>query len=259
MGQTEEEKRELIKERGQDNYNEFYAREMPQHQVTVPDFFMGRYDVTQAQWFAVMGRDYNQNQWQQRWSELAGTFKGDNQPVVNVSWDDAQEFIKRLNRLTGKNYRLPTEAEWEYAARAGTTTPFSYGETITPAVANYDGNYTYGNAPKGEYREVTTPVGQFPANPWGLYDVHGNVWEWCADEWYDSYAQKPEKLKQNGSIPWTKESSGISPSIDGARILRGGSWNSNPRTSRSAFRVRYRLDYASYNWGFRVSLSARTP
>jgi formylglycine-generating enzyme required for sulfatase activity len=264
MGQTEEEKRELIKTAGQDTYDQYFAGEIPQHEVTVPDFFMGCYEVTQAQYEAVMGTNPTQGKawvWNgSTWTsdtQIPAKFLGANKPVVGVSWDDAQEFIKRLNDLTGKSYRLPTEAEWEYAARAGSTTPFCYGETLTPAVANYNGNYTYGSGSKGEYREVTTPVGHFPANPWGLYDVHGNLCEWCADEWYDSYAQKPERLKQDGSIPWTKESSDISPSIDKARLLRGGSWYDNPRDCRSALRGRSYHSVTSSNTGFRVVVAVR--
>ena len=228
--------------------------ESPQHQVTVPDFFMGRYEVTQSQWFAVMGQNYNENNWQELWSSLDNSLKGDNQPIVRVSWDDAQAFIQRLNRITGKIYRLPTEAEWEYAARAGTTTPFSYGDTITPSVVNYVGNYPYGNAQKGKYREKTIAVDELPANPWGLQHIHGNVWEWIADDWYDGYSNKPQQLRQNGSLAWTQSSSGISPSTDGVRGVRGGSWDYAARNTRSGDRDKLNRDIRIASNGFRIVL-----
>ncbi|NJN59739.1 MAG: SUMF1/EgtB/PvdO family nonheme iron enzyme, partial [Leptolyngbyaceae cyanobacterium SL_5_9] len=177
----------------------FYDDERPQHRVKVPEFWMGKFAVTQEQWSEVAGLpkvkiDLNPE---------PSYFNGAKRPVEQVSWDEAVEFCDRLSRETGKSYRLPTEAEWEYACRAGTTTPFSFGETITPDLVNFNGDYTYGNAPKGAYRRQTTDVGSFPANAFGLYDVHGNVWEWCADQWYGSYANKPDLLKQNGAIAWT--------------------------------------------------------
>jgi formylglycine-generating enzyme required for sulfatase activity len=138
-----------------------------QHGVTIAaPFYLGKYEVTQGEWKAVMGSN-------------PSMFKGDDRlPVEGVSWDDCQEFITRLNaKKDGYVYRLPSEAEWEYACRAGTATAFSFGETITAEQVNYDGNYPYGNAPKGEYRGKTTRVGSFPPNAWGLYDMHGNVWE----------------------------------------------------------------------------------
>jgi len=251
MGQTEAETKQLKKEAGEDTYKQYFERELPRHRVTVPPFWMGRFPVTQAQYEAVMGENpatrYDQK------------FVSPNQPVIGVSWDMAVKFCEALNGLF-QNYlfRLPTEAEWEYACRAGTETAFYFGDKITPEQANFNGNYTYNGSPKGKYREVTTPVGQFPANAWGLQDMHGNVWEWCADEWYNSYAQKPEKLKQDGSIPWTKNSSGISPSIDVARILRGGSWYGYPRDCRSALRRGYVLTLTCDGIGVRVVCFVRT-
>ena len=207
--------------------------EGPQQEITVPPFLMGRYAVTQAQWRQVAA-------WPQVSRSLdpdPSGFKGDALPVEWVSWYEAEEFCQRLSVATGQIYRLPTEAEWEYACRAGTTTPFFFGETLNPDLANYDGNYTYGKGPKGIDRAQTTPVGSFPANGWGLYDLHGNVWEWCLDEWHDSYDGKPEALIKDGSIPWTKDSSAISSSSDeSSRLLRGGSWVNNPWNCRSANR-----------------------
>ncbi len=158
--------------------NEGYDYEKPQHKVTVKPFLMGKYPITQAQWNAVMGKNPSH-------------YKGDNRPVENVSWHDCVEFCKRLFDKTGKAYRLPSESEWEYACRAGTTTPFYFGETITTDLANYHGDYTYASGPKGVYREQTTDVGSFPPNAFGLYDMHGNVWEWCADLWHDNYNGAP--------------------------------------------------------------------
>ena len=161
-----------------------------QHRVTLTKgFYLGVHQVTQAQWQAVMGNNPSH-------------FKGDsNLPVENVSWDDCVAFCEALGKKDGKTYRLPTEAEWEYACRAGTTTPFHFGDTISVNQANYDGNYTYGNGKKGVYRQKTTPVGSFPANAWGLFDMHGNVWEWCAD-WYGPYPE--EELKDPQGFDWRR-------------------------------------------------------
>ncbi|WP_442949554.1 formylglycine-generating enzyme family protein [Nostoc sp.] len=140
------------------------SNESPQRQVKVPGFFIGKYEVTQAQYQAIIGTN-------------PSNLKGEKRPVEQVSWDDAVEFCKKLSQKTGKTYRLPSEAEWEYACRAGTTTPFYFGETITTDLVNHDGNYLYGSAPKGEHRQQTTDVGKFPPNSFGLYDMCGNVWE----------------------------------------------------------------------------------
>ncbi len=159
--------------------------EKPPHQVKVNSFAIGKYPVTQAQYEAVMGKNpshFKNNSW------LKNNLQN---PVEQVSWNDAQAFCQKLSQITGKTYRLPTEAEWEYACRAGTTTPFYFGETITGELANYRASETYAGEAKGEYREETTPVGQFPPNAFGLYDMHGNVWEWCADTWHDNYDGAP--------------------------------------------------------------------
>jgi formylglycine-generating enzyme required for sulfatase activity len=155
--------------------------ESPQHEVKVTSFFMGKYPVTQAQWQAVASL----SQIKKKLTPNPSAFKGTDRPVEQVSWYDAVEFCNRLSQQTGRPYRLPSEAEWEYACRAGMTTPFHFGETITPKLANYNGNVTYGKGVKGEYREQTTPVGSFGVgNKFGLYDMHGNVSEWCADHWH---------------------------------------------------------------------------
>ncbi|MDE5074789.1 MAG: formylglycine-generating enzyme family protein, partial [Trichodesmium sp. St5_bin2_1] len=142
--------------------------------------------------------------------------------------------------ITGRKYSLPSESQWEYACRAGTTTPFYFGETITPELANYDGNYTYGNGPKGKSRNETTNVGIFPPNSFGLYDMHGNVWEWCADEWHDNYDGAPTdgSVRLNGDQGWSP--------------LRGGSWGSLPTDCRSAFRKGFSCRSAYNVTGFRL-------
>ncbi|MFM7753229.1 MAG: SUMF1/EgtB/PvdO family nonheme iron enzyme, partial [Cyanobium sp.] len=156
--------------------------EGPQHEVRLASFRISQAPITQAQWRAVM---------QTNPSRFRDKPDSDQRPVEQVSWREAMEFCKRLSQRTGRHYTLPSEAQWEYACRAGSTTPFAFGATITTDLANYDGNYTYSDGPKGVYREQTTPVGMFAANAWGLQDMHGNVWEWCLDHWHDSYAGAP--------------------------------------------------------------------
>ncbi len=183
---------------------EGYDDEKPQHLVTVEPFFIGKYPVTQAQWRAVaalprVDRDLKPD---------PSHFKGDNRPVESISWFDTVEFCARLSKVTGKDYRLPSEAEWEYACRGGTTTPFHFGETITTELANYRGTDqkigetlykgSYGEGPLGIYRSETTPVGVFPANAFCLHDMHGNVWEWCIDHWHENYEEAPT----NGNAQW---------------------------------------------------------
>ncbi|MFM6269661.1 MAG: formylglycine-generating enzyme family protein, partial [Dolichospermum sp.] len=152
--------------------------ERPQHQVTISPFSMGKYPVTQAQWRTVAALE-KVNIDLAPYPSYFAYFEGDNRPVEQVSWHDAIEFCARLSNYTKKLYRLPSEAEWEYACRAGTTTPFHFGDRITTDLANYDGNYTYGDGLKGVHRKGTTDVGFFPPNLFGLHDMHGNVWEWC--------------------------------------------------------------------------------
>jgi formylglycine-generating enzyme required for sulfatase activity/tRNA A-37 threonylcarbamoyl transferase component Bud32 len=225
--------------------------ESPQHKVTVPSFYMGKYEVTQAQWKAVaalpkVGRELKPE---------PSYFKGEELPVESISWYDAVEFCKRLSKATGKEYRLPSEAEWEYACRAGTTTPFHFGETITTNLVNYRGTDweyegtvypgNYANGPKGEYKAKMTPVGSFPSNAFGLYDLHGNVWEWCGDRYQESYTGAP----RDGS-PWETENSS-------SYVLRGGSWDYYPQCCRSATRNRVAPDGGYLNVGFRC-IATRT-
>lgn len=216
--------------------------ERPQHEVTVPSFFMGKFPVTQEQWKAVaylpkVERDLDPN---------LSYFKGEDRPMETVSWNDAVEFCKRLSQKTGKEYRLPSEAEWEYVCRAGTTTPFYFGETITGKLANYCSQSTYAEESPEANRGETSSVGQFPPNAFGLYDIHGNVWEWCADIWHDNYVGAPT----DGSA-WTEGGNkDRSP-------LRGGSWLYPADSCRSAFRIfnTFGHDDTNDNIGFRVACS----
>ncbi len=256
--------------------------ERPQHLVKVSLFFLGRYPITQAQWKAVA----QMSQVRRKLKENPSRFKWDNRPVEKVSWYDAIEFCARLSQHKGKNYRLPSEAEWEYACRAvnsyqlsvesGKLTveewnekyhqPFHFGETISNDLANYSGSNekygAYGRGEKGESRQQTTEVDYFGvANDFGLSDMHGNVWEWCADPWHDSYEGAPE----DGRV-WDEKSNNenhyqnIVESIDvllkdeRSRVLRGGSWRSSPNSCRSAFRHLNVPDLRYFSLdGFRVA------
>ena len=206
--------------------------EGPQHQVTIRPFLMGKYLVTQAQWQAIMKNN------------PARFTDDDENPVEKVSWFDCIDFCQRLSEKLDREFRLPSEAEWEYAARAKTTTPFFYGETITTELANYNGEYTYGIEKEGEYRHKTTKVGNFSPNRFGLYDLHGNVAEWCADTWHDSYQEAPD----NGDS-WVAED----PSLE--RVLRGGSWLHMPGSCRSAQRFSSTGNSKSDAFGFRIASS----
>ena len=201
--------------------------EDPQHEVTISKpFYMGVHEVTQAQYAAVMGSNPSR-------------FQGDSNPVEAVLWNDAQEFCRKLSKKEGVEYRLPTEAEWEYACRAGTTMPFHFGETISTDQANCDGTNSYGSGRKGKYREKMTPVGSFAPNAWGLHDMHGNVCEWCQDNWHAGYKNAPTDGRA-----WE--------GWDAARVLRGGSWRSHPWYCRSANRRRGQPGIRSSNVGFRI-------
>ncbi len=192
-----------------------------QHQVKVREFYMAKYEVTVAEFRKFVAATGYQ------WNE--GTQGGVNDPVVNVSWNDALAYCQALSKKRGKVYRLPTEAEWEYACRAGSRTPFNTGNNLTTGQANYDGNYPYNNNPKGVYCRKTVPVDSFAPNAWGLKNMHGNVWEWCRD-WYDAnyYAVCKAKgvvLDPENTVPGSY------------RVIRGGGWNYSAGTCRSAFRI----------------------
>ncbi|WP_415717737.1 formylglycine-generating enzyme family protein [Maridesulfovibrio sp.] len=204
-----------------------------QHEVTLTKgYWLADTACTQELWEKVMG-------------DNPSHFKGDAQlPVENVSWDDCQEFMQTANKeLKGINLQFPTEAEWEYACRAGKETPFSFGENITTKQVNYDGNYPYNNGAKGEYREETVKVNVLPCNQWGLYQMHGNVWEWCADR-YGEYEQESVKDPKG-------------PADGGLRVLRGGCWFDYGRNVRSAYRRWYTSVFRFNCIGFRFSLGQK--
>ncbi|MBW4465810.1 MAG: SUMF1/EgtB/PvdO family nonheme iron enzyme [Pegethrix bostrychoides GSE-TBD4-15B] len=226
---------------------DWYARSYPdtegldveaQHQVKVSAFSISQHPITQAQWRFVAAlpkveRELNLD---------PASHKGDNRPVETVSWYDAMEFCARLSQHRGKTYRLPSEAEWEYACRGGTTTPFHFGGTLSTEIANYNGNYTCGDGEKGEYLNKTAEVGSFGVvNAFGLFDMHGNVWEWCLDHWHPSYEGAPT----DGSA-WIKDGD------DRYRLLRGGSWFPAPDYCHSALRFRNTPYSQNHVSGFRV-------
>jgi sulfatase modifying factor 1 len=201
-----------------------------QHKVTLTQgYWLADTACTQALWLAVMENN-------------PANFQEDlNNPVEQVSWNDVQIFLTRLNQAIPElNACLPTEAEWEYACRAGTTTPFSFGENITTKQVNYNGNYPYANAPKSKYRGKTVAVKSLPSNAWGLYGMHGNVWEWCSD-WY-------------GANSTEAVTNPIGASNGTNRVLRGGSWFNDARYTRSAFRFYDVPDYRRSSGGFRFAI-----
>ena len=215
------------------------SAEKPQHLVTVPSFYLSKYLITQEQYAVIMGKN-------------PAYRPGTKLPVEQVSWHDAREFCSRLSTRTGHKYRLPTEAEWEYACRAGTKTAFYYGDQIEHHLANYRSRSSKidqtlvanrSRRPKNlaeTLSEKTTLVGKFPPNAFGLYDMHGNVWEWCEDTWHESYVDAPT----DGSA-WVSESD--------KRILRGGSWDNYARSCRSALRFKWAAANSNYYIGFRIA------
>lgn len=197
----------------------------------VEGFFMAQHPVTQRQWAEVA-------HWPKVERDLEpdpAYFHGPELPVDSVSWLDAMEFCARLCASTARSYRLPSEAEWEYACRAGSTTPFHYGETVTSQLANYVGTYTYAAERRGDYRQATTPVGSFCPNAFGLYDMHGNVWEWSADHWL---GRSPAASAADPAHDW--------------RALRGGSWSDAPGNVRAATRTGNAVDARNRLFGVRV-------
>ena len=210
--------------------------ESPQHQVSIRPFLLGKYPVTQAQWQAVMGTNPSKF--------AAADVSQSKKPVERVSWLDCNLFCEKLSHIIGREFRLPTEAEWEYACRGKTTTPFHFGTTIGTTLANYNGEDVYGSGFEGENRRETTDVDSFPPNIFGLYDLHGNVAEWCADSWHDSYYDAPI----DGSAWITNDSKGM-------RVLRGGSWLHLPGSCRSAQRIKSEPKNKSDAFGFRIAAS----
>ncbi len=230
--------------------------EGPRHRVRLEGFLIGQTPITQAQWRAVARLVPPLGQrWQRELplnpSNFSGKPDSDQRPVEQVSWQQAIECCRRLAAITGDAYTLPSEAQWEYACRAGTTTPFAFGETISPELANYRGSESYANGPKGEYRQQTTPVGMFAANAWGLQDMHGNVWEWCLDHWHGDYEGAPF----DGG-PWLNKHDDESGET---RLLRGGSWFYYPGDCRSACRGHVQPGNADFNVGFRVVCLPQDP
>ncbi|MCL2196331.1 MAG: formylglycine-generating enzyme family protein [Treponema sp.] len=226
------------------NERDRFNVEGPQHKVKLNAFYLSIYEVTQKEFMDLMG--FNNS-----------TFKGDNYPVDMVSWYEAIEYCNALSRKeklkpayivnketvtwdkSANGYRLPTEAEWEYASRAGTTTAFFTGNNITTSQANYDGNWPYGNNPRGEYRKRFIEVGSLPGNPWGLYDMQGNAWEWCWD-WFGNYSEEDQENPDGNASGAT-------------RVQRGGSWGSTGAELRSAFRRSYYPNERVISAGFRVA------
>ena len=218
-------------------------RERPRHQVKVSSFLMGKYPITQAQWRTVAKLSSIKRELKSDPSH----FKGNNRPVECVSWLDAVEFCDRLSVATGKQYRLPSEAEWEYACRGNSkgdsNSPFTYGATLTDKLADYASGYVYASEKSISYRSQTTDVGSFVPNAFGLYDLHGNVAEWCADSWHENYQSAPNNSKvwqKGGNQKW--------------RVLRGGSWANKPSYCRSAHRSGYLAKSLNRTIGFRIAM-----
>lgn len=238
MGSPEHE-RKIAMEAG--SQKGWLARELPQQWVGIDKpIAMGRYPVTVGEWRAFVRATGWRQSGEVDW-EAPGFHQTDAHPVVGVNWYDAQHYLRWLSEATGRSYRLPSEAEWEYACRAGTRTAFSFGDGISTDQANYDGNFTWNGGARGEYRRGTTPAGMFPANPWGLFDMHGNVWEWVQDVVHDNYEGAP----LDGSA-WEEGGD------QARRILRGGSWLYNPRYLRSALRNGFSAALSNDIVGFRV-------
>ncbi len=205
---------------------EWHRDDEPLHRVTISKpYYMATTEVTQREWKALMGTN-------------PSFCTGDDLPVETVTWEQAAEFCNKLSLKEGAKYRLPTEAEWEFACRAGSTTPFYTGQTISTDQANYDGNYTYANGRKGDFREATTEAGKLEDNAWGLFDMHGNVWEWCAD-WYAEY-------------PAADVTDPTGPAGGDRRVFRGGSWVNFPAVCRSANRAKVIPLSWHFHLGFRV-------
>ncbi len=230
MGRENRPSKKLVKQ----SQNENFQREIPQHKVKIKSFYLSQFLITQSQWKAIASLSKVKDSLQLSPSRFVGV----DLPVEMVSWEDAIEFCLRLSRATKREYRLPTEAEWEYAARAGTDTAYHYGDILTPVLANYRSeNLT------DVYYQQTTPVNKFAPNKFGLYDMHGNLWEWCQDDWHENYENAP-----NDGTAW------INP-LSMTKVLRGGAWCCHSLSSRSASRW-YSLPFAREDFiGFRVVCS----
>lgn len=210
--------------------------EPPPREVSVPTFWMGKTVITRSQWNAL---SHLTQSTQALPTDLESPLELPNRPMESVCWTEAVKYCQWLSQHTERTYQLPSRALWEYACRAGTTTPFAFGETLTPALANYNGNYAYDQGPKGDYRQQTTDVGSFPPNPFGLYDMHGNVWEWCLDDWHDVH-------KETSAEASIKKLSGQK------KYLKGGAWSCQPANCRSAYCLKDPLHNRVDDVGFRV-------
>ncbi|MBE9028363.1 formylglycine-generating enzyme family protein [filamentous cyanobacterium LEGE 11480] len=211
--------------------------EFPRHRVKLPAFFMSKTPITQSQWAVIAALPAVK----QELDPAPSHFTGSDRPVESVSWLDAVEFCDRLSQYTGRQYQLPSEAQWEYACRSGTGTAFNTGATITSELAEYVGTYAYQAEATGNHRQSTMPVGRFSANAFGLYDMHGNVWEWCADSWHKSYRGAPKD-----------DQAWVSQQHAQCRTIRGGSWLNAPAEIRSASRSGYLEKSLNRTIGFRV-------
>ncbi len=235
MGQSSQEKQILKTDAGELKYREFYADETPQHKVCLDGFWMARQEVSQLQWTNIMA------------TKPFSPGIADDHPATNISWLMAKDFIIVLNGISGGSFRLPSEAEMEYGTRAGTTTPFHTGGTISTDQANYNGVYKYDTGERGAYLEKTAPARSYPANQFGLFDMHGNVWEWCSD-WYD------KDYYQDSPIDNPK-----GPATGKKKVMRGGSWFTAPRSIRSANRRGIEPDVALEDSGFRLVVNRPPP
>ncbi|MBU0481966.1 MAG: formylglycine-generating enzyme family protein [Proteobacteria bacterium] len=234
MGQSPSEKKLLKKIAGDSDYEKYYADELPRHEVCVDPFWIGIHEVTQREWKKVMG--YNPSHFSE----------SDDFPVDMVSWDDAQTFINKLNETNKEGgFRLPTEAEWEFAARGGSDKMYHTGDSISTEQANYNGTFDFGLNTRGEYRKSSVKVGSFPANSYGIHDMHGNVWEWCND-WHDENYYKD-----------SPKSNPAGPEKGAMRVLRGGSWFRFAGHIRSATRYKNKQPGQYADTGFRVVRSFR--
>lgn len=219
--------------------------ELPPHNVSIKPFEIGRTEVTRSQWQALMGGESQALHDDKKREKIRAC--GPNCPVESVTWEDVQTFIQKLNQKTGLKYRLPTEAEWEYAYRSNTKTTFYTGNCILPDQADYDtrdDDFNGCHSVNGIYEETTVPVATHPANPWGLFDMAGSLWEWTQDTWHDDYQGAPT----DGSA-WEGGEHFIE------RVLRGGSWASAPRDLRASVRMRYTAASRSIVAGFRLARS----
>jgi eukaryotic-like serine/threonine-protein kinase len=215
--------------------NTHHQDEHPIHQVTLSPFYMSQYAITQTQYRSIMGEDLDNG-------------LGSDYPAEKINWHDAIAFCTKLSQKTGKQYSLPSEAQWEYACRAHTTSNFHFGDTITADIVNYNGEYPYNGAPIGQNRAQATPVGTFPANNFGLYDMHGNVWEWCLDRYQPNYLTAPI---DGSAVVDSDLSAGSSK-----RVMRGGAWDYVAKGCRSAVRCSLDSNIRMNGCGFRVVLTA---